>query len=197
MKFIDEIDMKGKSVLFRFDFNVPLDSSSNIVDDTRIKAVLPTLNYALDEGAKVIIASHLGRPKGRVVPELSLAPVARRLSRLLGKDVHMAEDCIGEEVRKQVADMRPGCIMLLENLRFHPGEEVNADDFAKDLASLGDIYIDDAFGNVHRRHASNVGITKFMKVCGAGFLIKKEMANLKTLDKPARPFVAIIGGSKV
>jgi len=198
MKFIDEIDIKGKRVLFRFDFNVPLDSSLNIVDDTRIRAVLPTLNRALDEGAKVIITSHLGRPKGKVVPELSLAPVARRLSRLLDKEVQMAGDCIGDEVRKLIEEMKPGGIVLLENLRFHPEEEANTDEFAKELASLGDVYIDDAFGNAHRRHASNVGITKFMKVCGAGFLIKRELNYVKReLDRPARPFVAIIGGSKV
>ena len=199
MKFIDEIDLKGKRVLFRFDFNVPLDNSLNIVDDSRIRAILPTLNYALDEGAKVIITSHLGRPKGKVVPELSLAPVARRLSRLLrDKQVQMAGDCIGDEVRKLIEDMKQGCIVLLENLRFHPGEEDNADEFARELAILGDVYIDDAFGNAHRRHASNVGITKFMKVCGAGFLIKKELSYFKqALERPARPFVAIIGGSKV
>ena len=201
MKFIDEIDIKGKRVLFRFDFNVPLVSlngSFNIVDDSRIRAVLPSLNHALDEGAKVVITSHLGRPKGKIVPELSLAPIARRLSRLLGKEVQMAGDCIGDGVRKLVAGMKPGCIALLENLRFHPEEEANADEFARELAGFGDVYIDDAFGNAHRRHASNVGITKFMKVCGAGFLIKKELDYFKkALDRPARPFVAIIGGSKV
>jgi len=201
MKFIDEIDIKGKRVLFRFDFNVPLVSlngSFNIVDDSRIRAVLPSLNHALDEGAKVVITSHLGRPKGKIVPELSLAPIARRLSRLLGKEVQMAGDCIGDGVRKLVAGMKPGCIALLENLRFHPEEEANADEFARELAGFGDVYIDDAFGNAHRRHASNVGITKFMKVCGAGFLIKKELDYFKkALDRPPRPFVAIIGGSKV
>jgi len=201
MKFIDEIDIKGKRVLFRFDFNVPLVSlngSFNIVDDSRIRAVLPSLNHALDEGAKVVITSHLGRPKGKIVPELSLAPIARRLSRLLGKEVQMAGDCIGDGVRKLVAGMKPGCIALLENLRFHPEEEANADEFARELAGFGNVYIDDAFGNAHRRHASNVGITKFMKVCGAGFLIKKELDYFKkALDRPPRPFVAIIGGSKV
>ena len=201
MKFIDEIDIKGKRVLFRFDFNVPLVSlngSFNIVDDSRIRAVLPSLNHALDEGAKVVITSHLGRPKGKIVPELSLAPIARRLSRLLGKEVQMAGDCIGDGVRKLDAGMKPGCIALLENLRFHPEEEANADEFARELAGFGNVYIDDAFGNAHRRHASNVGITKFMKVCGAGFLIKKELDYFKkALDRPPRPFVAIIGGSKV
>ena len=198
MKFIDDIDIRGKKVLFRFDFNVPLDSSLNITDDTRIRAVLPSINYALDEGARVIIMSHLGRPKGKPVPEMSLAPVAKRLSRLLGKEVRMAPDCIGGEVRKLVDDLKPGDILLLENLRFHSEEEKNDDGFAAELAGLADVYIDDAFGNAHRKHASNVGITKFIRQCGAGFLIKRELSYFeKALDKPARPFVAIVGGSKV
>ena len=198
MKFIDEIDLKGKRVLFRFDFNVPLDSSLNITDDIRIRAALPTINYALDEGAKVIIMSHLGRPKGKVVPEMSLAPVARRLTRFIKKDVALAKDCVGDDVKKLIEGMKPGCIVLLENLRFHLEEEKNDDGFARELASLGDVYIDDAFGNAHRKHASNVGIVKFMKECGAGFLIKKELNYFKkAVENPARPFVAIIGGSKV
>jgi phosphoglycerate kinase len=198
MKFIDEIHLKGKRVLFRFDYNVPLDSTLNITDDIRIRATLPTINYALDEGAKVIIMSHLGRPKGKVSPEFSLAPVAKRLSRLLNKEVMLAKDCIGNEVKKLVADMTPGSVVLLENLRFHAEEEKNSDEFAKELASLGDVYIDDAFGNAHRKHASNVGIIKFIKESGAGFLIKQELNYLKkAVDNPARPFVAIIGGSKV
>ncbi|MBN1615573.1 MAG: phosphoglycerate kinase [Deltaproteobacteria bacterium] len=198
MRFIEEIDLKGKRVLCRFDFNVPLDNTQHITDDTRIRAVLPTINYALDEGAKIIAVSHLGRPKGKVVPELSLAPVAKRLSRLLGKDVTMAKDCLGREVKKLIASMQPGNIVLLENLRFHPGEEANDDAFARQLAGYADVYIDDAFGNAHRSHASNVGITKFAKVCGCGFLIKKELNYFQTaLENPARPFVAIIGGSKV
>jgi phosphoglycerate kinase len=198
MKFIDELDIKGKRVLFRFDFNVPLDSNLKITDDTRIRAGLPTLNYALDENAKVIITSHLGRPQGQVHPECSLAPVAKRLSRLLNKEVILIDDCIGPEVKQSIDGMKPGDIILLENLRFHPEEEKNDDHFAKELASFADVYVDDAFGNAHRNHASNVGITKYAKVCGAGFLIKKELNYLKrALDKPARPFVAIIGGSKV
>ena len=198
MKFVDEMDLKGKKVLFRFDFNVPLDNSLNITDDIRIRAVLPTINYALDEGAKLIIMSHLGRPKGEVLPEMSLAPVARRLTRFLKKDVILAKDCIGDDVKKLVDGMQPGCIVLLENLRFHPEEEKNSDEFAKELASLGDVYIDDAFGNAHRKHASNVGIVKYMKEYGAGFLIKQELNYFqKAVEKPARPFVAIIGGSKV
>jgi len=198
VKYIDEMNLKGKRVLFRFDFNVPMDSSLNITDDTRIRSVLPTINYALDEGAKIIISSHLGRPKGKVMPSMSLAPVAKRLSRLLDKKVDIAGDCIGDDVMKMVDGMKPGDIVMLENLRFHAAEEKNSDEFAQQLARYADIYIDDAFGNAHRSHASNVAITKFVKECGAGFLIKKEMNYLKNvLDMPARPFVAIIGGSKV
>jgi phosphoglycerate kinase len=198
MKFIDEMELKGKRVLIRFDFNVPLDSSLNITDDIRIRSALPTINYALDEGAKVIIMSHLGRPKGKVVPEMSLAPVARRLTRFLKKEVIVAKDCIGDDVGKLVEGIKPGCIVLLENLRFHAEEEKNDDEFARKLASLADVYIDDAFGNAHRKHASNVGIVKYMKESGAGFLIKQELNYfMKTVENPARPFVAIIGGSKV
>ena len=198
MKFIDEIDLKDKRVLFRFDFNVPMNGSLNITDDTRIRTVLPTVNYALDEGAKVIIMSHLGRPKGKVVPEMSLAPVAKRLTRLLGKDVRILKDCIGDEVKQVVAELQPGDVLLLENLRFHPEETANDEAFARELAGFCDVYIDDAFGNAHRSHASNVGITKFVPICGAGFLIKQELNYFKkVIDKPARPFVVIIGGSKV
>ncbi|MBW6486350.1 MAG: phosphoglycerate kinase [Syntrophobacterales bacterium] len=198
MKFIDELDIHKKKVLFRFDFNVPLDSSQNITDDIRIRSVLPSINYALDEKARVIIVSHLGRPKGKVVPEMSLAPVAKRLSRLLGKDVQFAPDCIGEDVRRRVDALQAGDVLLLENLRFHKEEEKNDEAFAAELGGLADIYIDDAFGNAHRAHASNVGITRFVKMRGAGFLIKKEIEYFGgALEKPARPFVAIVGGSKV
>ena len=198
MKYIDEIDIKGNKVLFRFDFNVPLDSDLNIVDDTRIRAVLPTINYALDENAKVIIMSHLGRPKGEVIKRLSLAPVRRRLSRLLGKEVQMLDDCIGDDVKNAINDMEQGDVLLLENLRFHPGETSNSDVFARELASYTDIYIDDAFGNAHRTHASNVGITRFVKECCAGFLMKKELNYFsRALENPYRPLVAIIGGSKM
>ncbi len=198
MKYIDQLDLKGKRVLCRFDFNVPLDENSHIVDDTRIRAALPTINYALDEGARIIVISHLGRPKGKVVNRMSLAPVARRLSRLLGKEVIMAGDCIGDEVKRIVESMRPGCLVLLENLRFHPEEEKNNDEFAKELASLADVYIDDAFGNAHRSHASNVAITKYVKECAAGFLMKNELNYFnRAMGEPARPLVAIIGGSKV
>ncbi len=198
MLFIDEMDLKGKRVFFRFDYNVPMDSTQNITDDSRIRATLPTLNYALDEGARIIIASHLGRPKGKVKPEFSLAPVAKRLSRLLQKEVIMAGDCIGEETARLVANMAPGDVILLENLRFHPEEEKNDDAFARQLAAYADVYIDDAFGNAHRAHASNVAITNHIPVCGGGFLLKKEITYFqKSLENPARPFVAIIGGSKV
>ncbi len=198
MKHIDEIEINGKKVLLRFDFNVPLDSDLNIVDDTRIRAVLPTINYALDENAKIIITSHLGRPKGEVVKRLSLAPVRRRLSRLLGKEVQMLDDCIGDDVKNAINDMEQGDVLLLENLRFHPGETLNSDVFARELASYADIYIDDAFGNAHRTHASNVGITRFVKECGAGFLMKKELNYFsRALENPYRPLVAIVGGSKM
>ena len=198
MKYIDEMDLKGKRVLFRFDFNVPLDGNQNITDDTRIRSVLPTINYALDENAKIVIASHLGRPKGKFSETMSLAPVAKRLSRLLGKNVTLTKDVIGPEVKKTVAAMKPGDIVMLENLRFDAREEKNDEEFSRELANLADVYIDDAFGNAHRSHASNVGITKFVKDCGAGFLMKKELTYFsKALEKPARPLVAIVGGSKV
>lgn len=198
MKYIDGMDIKGKKVMFRFDYNVPLDKDQNITDDTRIRATLPTINYALDENARIIIISHLGRPKGKRVERMSLAPVAKRLARLLDKDVRMADDCIGDGVRELIRSMKPRDIIILENLRFHPQEEANEDGFAKELAGYCDVYIDDAFGNAHRTHASNVGITKFVKECGAGFLMKKELNYFsKALEKPARPLVAIVGGSKV
>jgi len=198
MKYIDEMDLKGKRVLFRFDFNVPLDGNQNITDDTRIRSVLPTINYALDENAKIVIASHLGRPKGKFSEKLSLAPVAKRLSRLLGKNVTLTKDVIGPEVHKTVDAMKPGDIVMLENLRFDAREEKNDEEFSRELGSLADVYIDDAFGNAHRSHASNVGITKFVPLCGAGFLMKKELTYFtKALEKPARPLVAIVGGSKV
>ena len=198
MKYIDEMDLRGKRVLFRFDYNVPMDKEGKITDDTRIRETLSTINHALDENAKVIIMSHLGRPKGIVSEKHSLAPVAKRLSRLLGKEVKMLDDCIGEKVKSAIADMKEGDVVLLQNLRFHPEEEKNDDNFAKELATLGDIYIDDAFGNAHRSHASNVGITKFVKDCGLGFLMKKELTYFsKALEMPARPLVAIVGGSKV
>jgi phosphoglycerate kinase len=198
MKYIDDIDIKGKKVLFRFDLNVPLDESLQITDDTRIEEALPTIRYAIDQQARIIMMSHLGRPKGKRTPAFSLAPVAARLSALLGREVQMAPDCIGDEVKALIDRMKPGELLLLENLRFHPEEEANDDGFARRLAGLADVYIDDAFGNAHRSHASNAAITKHVPSCGAGFLIKKELTYLKNaLGKPDRPFVAIIGGAKV
>jgi len=194
---INELELKGKRVLIRVDFNVPLDEQGNITDDTRIRAALPTINYALDGGARVIIASHLGRPKGKVDPRLSLLPVAKRLGRLLGKEVTLAEDCIGERVKEAISQMKPGDVLLLENLRFHPGEEANDEGFAAALAGLADSYVDDAFGNAHRPHASMVGVTKFLP-SAMGFLMKKELDYFKrAMEAPRRPLVAILGGAKV
>lgn len=198
MKYIGDFDLNEKRVLFRFDFNVPLDRERNITDDVRIRAVLPTINYALDRHARVVIMSHLGRPKGRVDEMLSMRPVATRLARLLGKEVKLLPEVTGPAVHEAVAAMAPGDVVMLENLRFDPGEGRNDDDFAKELASLGEVYIDDAFGNAHRCHASNVGITKFIPHCGSGFLMKKEITYFKkALEEPARPLVAVVGGSKV
>ncbi|MBI5560238.1 MAG: phosphoglycerate kinase [Deltaproteobacteria bacterium] len=195
---IDDLDIKGKSVLIRVDFNVPLDDKGNITDDTRIRSVLPTINYALDENAKIILASHLGRPTGKNDTGLSLAPVAKRLSRLLEKEVRLAPDCIGTEVRKMVSEMNPGDIVLLENLRFHRGEEKNDDGFGRKLAELADVYINDAFATAHRQHASTVAVTNYVNTVGAGFLMKKELTYFsRAFENPVRPLVAIIGGKKV
>jgi phosphoglycerate kinase len=195
---IDDLVLRNKRVIIRADFNVPLDDSHQITDDTRIRSTLPTINRAVDEGAKVILCSHLGRPKAKPDPRYSLAPVVKRLQRLLGKDVLFAPDCIGPEVEKMVAKMKPGDVLLLENLRFHPGEEANDEAFSKALASLGDVFINDAFGAAHRAHASTVGITKFIKESGAGYLLKKEIEYLEgAVANPMRPFVAILGGAKV
>lgn len=197
-KTIDRVDIKNKRVFIRADFNVPLDENGNITDDSRIRATLPTINYAIDEGAKVILASHLGRPKGKPDPKYSLAPVARRLNRLLNKEVKFLRDCIGPDVEHTIMGMRTGDVVLLENLRFHPEEEKNDEGFAKALASYADVYVNDAFGTAHRAHASTYGITKHIKLSVAGFLMKKEIAYLqKTVANPVRPFVAILGGAKV
>ncbi|TLY17424.1 MAG: phosphoglycerate kinase [Nitrospirae bacterium] len=195
---IQDVDLRNKHVIIRADFNVPLDDALQITDDTRIRSTLPTINRAVDEGAKVILCSHLGRPKGKPDPKLSLAPIAKRLQRLLGKEVIFAPDCIGPAVETLVARMKPGDVLLLENLRFHLGEEKNDEAFARALASLGDVYINDAFGAAHRAHASIVGITKFIKVAAAGYLLKKEIEYLEgAVADPVRPFVAILGGAKV
>ncbi|MBU2537783.1 MAG: phosphoglycerate kinase [Proteobacteria bacterium] len=198
MKNIRDLDIKGKRVLIRVDFNVPLDEQLNITDDIRIRGVLPTLNYALDEKAKIIICSHLGRPKGSRKPEFSLAPAAKRLSRLLDKEVKLAPDCIGEETRGMVEAMEPGDVLLLENLRFHAEEQQNDEGFASQLASLCDVYINDAFAVAHRAHASVVGVTQFVEQCAAGFLLQKEMDYFhRSVSNPMRPLVAIVGGAKV
>ena len=198
MKTIKDIDISGKKVFIRVDFNVPLDLHQNITDDSRIRAVLGTLEYALDHNAKLIIASHIGRPNGKIVPELSLSPVAKRLGRFLRKNVVMAKDCIGLEIKTFVDQMKPGNVVLLENLRFHPGEQKNEDSFAKALAELCDVYINDAFAVSHRINASVVAITKFAPVSAAGFLLQKELCYFENaLADPKRPLVAIVGGAKV
>ncbi len=195
---LDHLPIKGKRLFIRADFNVPLDEQLNITDDTRIRSTLPTINYAIDEGAKVILASHLDRPDGRPDPRYSLAPVAKRLRRLLGKNVEFAPDCIGPQVENLVAKMQDGDVLLLENLRFHAGEEKNDTDFARALANLADAYVNDAFGAAHRSHASITGVPKFVKESAAGFLMKREVEYLEgAVADPARPFVAILGGAKV
>jgi len=194
---IDDLRLKGKRVFIRADFNVPLDDNLRITDDSRIRSTLATINYAIDEGARVILASHLGRPKGKPDPRYSLAPVAKRLQRLLDKDVIFAPDCIGSQVESIVSKMKDGDVVLLENLRYHAEEEKNDEEFSKKLAGLADFFINDAFGAAHRAHASTVGITKFL-TSAAGFLMKKEIEYLKgVVDNPIRPFVAILGGAKV
>ncbi|MGQ0810474.1 MAG: phosphoglycerate kinase [Nitrospiraceae bacterium] len=195
---IEDLQLRNKRVIIRADFNVPLDESLQITDDTRIRSTLPTINHAVDEGAKVILCSHLGRPKGKFDPKFSLAPIAKRLQRLLGKEVVFAPDCIGPSVEGLVAKMKAGDVILLENLRFHADEEKNEDTFSKALAALGDVFINDAFGAAHRAHASTVGITKFIKESAAGYLLKKEIEYLEgAVENPVRPFVAILGGAKV
>jgi phosphoglycerate kinase len=195
---IEDIPIKGKRVFIRADFNVPLDPDQNISDDARIRQTLSTINYAIDAGAKVILASHLDRPVG-YDPRYSLAPVAKRLQRLLGKDIYFSEETVGPQAQRNVEGLKDGDVLLLENLRFHAGEEKNDPDFARALADLGiDVYINDAFGAVHRSHASITGITKYVKTLACGFLMKKEINYLvKGMANPARPFVAILGGQKV
>ncbi|MCX8012107.1 MAG: phosphoglycerate kinase, partial [Desulfobacterota bacterium] len=198
IKYIDQIELKGKKVLIRVDFNVPLDKEKNVTDDTRIRMVIPTINYALQKGARIILVSHLGRPKGKINPEYSLAPVAKHLTKVLGKEIVFVPDCVGTEVEKKVSQMKPGDIVLLENVRFHPEEEKNDREFARKLASLAEIYIDDAFATAHRGHASNAAITEFVKECAAGFLMKNEIEYFrKAMVNPERPLVALLGGAKV
>ena len=198
MKYIDQIEMKGKRVFLRVDFNVPMDKAGNVTSDKRVRASIPTINYALEKGGKLIIASHLGRPKGKRVDEMSLRPVAKVLSELVKKPVTFLDDCVGEAVEQATGKMKEGDIILLENLRFHPGEDKNDAEFAKKLASLCDVYIDDAFAVSHRAAASNSAITEFVKTCAAGFLLKNEIEYFnKAMINPARPLAAIIGGAKV
>jgi phosphoglycerate kinase len=194
--FIEDIDVKGKRVITRVDFNVPL-KAGKVENDKRLRESLPTIKFLAGKGAKTILMSHLGRPKG-VTEELRLAPVAKALSALLGKEVKTVSDCVGPEVEKAVSALKEGEILLLENLRFHAEEEANDPAFAKKLAALADIYVNDAFGTAHRAHASTEGICKHVKQCAAGYLMKKELDFLgAALEKPLRPFVSIIGGAKI
>ncbi len=198
MKNIKDLDIRNKKILMRVDFNVPLDEHGNITEDIRIRGVLPTINHALDENAKIIICSHLGRPNGERKEEFSLAPVAKRLSRLISKEVLLAPDCIGEDVEKLVDEMEPGSVILLENLRYHKEEQENDEEFAGKLAKLADIYINDAFAVAHRAHASVVGAPKFCDQIGAGFLLQKEINYFhRAIGDPLRPLLAIVGGAKV
>ncbi|MCF7824772.1 MAG: phosphoglycerate kinase [Candidatus Marinimicrobia bacterium] len=197
-KHVKDLDVKGKKVFVRTDYNVPLDSDGNVTDDFRIIASLPTIEYLLNQGAAVILASHLGRPKGSVVPEMSLAPVAKRLKELIKAEIQFAPDCIGPDVVARAERLKPGQILILENLRFHAGETDNDTDFSRGLAELADVYVNDAFGTAHRAHASNVGMTPYFEQKAAGFLLMKEIDFLvKAIDSPARPFTVVLGGSKV
>jgi len=198
IRTVDQIELKEKRVFIRVDFNVPLNEKNEITDDTRIVQSLATIRSVIEGGGKAILASHLGRPKGKRDPKYSLAPVAERLSRLLGKKVTLASDCIGEEVQKQIEGMKAGDVLLLENVRFHSEEEKNDESFSKALASLCDVYVNDAFGAAHRAHASTEGMTRYVKILAAGFLMMKEVESLeKALVNPQKPYVAILGGAKV
>jgi phosphoglycerate kinase len=195
---VRDCDVAGKRVLMRVDFNVPFDRDRNITDDTRIVAALPTIKNIVDRGGRLILMSHLGRPRGKRDEQLSLAPVAFHLGSLISRPVKFVRDCIGEEVKHKVAQLRNGEILVLENLRFYTGEEANDSVFARELASLGEIYVNDAFGAAHRAHASTVGVGEHFDVRAAGFLMEKELEALgKASERPARPFVAVLGGAKI
>jgi len=199
-KSIEDIKVAGKKVLVRCDFNVPLDENRNITDETRIDGALPTINYLIENGAKVILCSHMGKPKGEPKPELSLAPVAKKLSEKLGKDVIFAADdnVVGENAKKAVSEMNDGDVVLLENTRYRAEETKNIDTFSEELASLADVFVNDAFGTAHRAHCSNVGVTKYLDTAVCGYLIEKEIEFLgNAVNNPVRPCVAILGGSKV
>ena len=197
-KTVRDIDLTAKRVFVRVDFNVPLDEKGKVGDSTRIVAALPTLNYLLDKHSKVILASHLGRPKGQTNPKFSLKPVAEELAVRLGRPVQFVRDCVGPEVEAAVAALQPGSVLLLENVRFHAGEQGNDSGFAQRLGSLCEVYVNDAFGTAHRAHASTEGINHHVPTCAAGFLIERELAFLgEKLKHPARPFVVILGGAKV
>lgn len=196
-KTVKDIDLKNKKVLVRCDFNVPMDENRNITDNRRIVAALPTIKYLLEQNCKVVLCSHLGRPKGEFKPEFSLKPVAKELSKLLGQEVIMAKDVIGEDAKNKAENLKNGEVLLLENVRFHREETDNDPEFAKKLASFGEVFVNDAFGTAHRAHASTEGVTKYLPAV-SGFLIEKELKFLgETLENPERPFVAILGGSKV
>ena len=201
VRYIDQVPedfYEGKKILMRVDFNVPMDGNGNITDDVRIRRVLKSINYLLDEKATIILATHMGRPKGKVVAEYSLEPVAKRLSRLLKKEVVFLDDCIGGEVEKAILEAAPGKVLMLENLRFYVGETENDPEFAKALAAGIDIYVNNAFATAHRAHASVIGVTNYVPVCLGGFLMREELDYFaRALENPLRPLTAIIGGSKV
>jgi phosphoglycerate kinase len=195
---IRDVDLAGRRIFVRVDFNVPLDSKGMITDDTRIQASLPTIQYGIEHGAKLILASHLGRPKGKPVASMSLRPAAERLAKLAAKPVAFASDCVGPDVEAQARGLAAGGVLLLENLRFHPEEENNDEGFSRRVAALADLYVNDAFGSAHRAHASTVGITQFLAPAVAGFLMEREINYLsKAVENPARPYTAIVGGAKV
>jgi len=195
---INDLNLKDKRVLVRVDFNVPLDENLKVTDDIRIVSSLPTIKKIISDGGKAILMSHLGRPKGKINPKYSLKPAAEKLNELLGKNVILAPDCIGEDVKKIVNDMKTGDVVLLENLRFHEEEEKNDQGFAKQLSELGDVYINDAFGSAHRAHASTEGVTKYIDKCAAGYLMQKELEYLGgAVSSPKKPYCAILGGAKI